>query len=125
MMLGPETMFANGQRFGYTPQYVYAPQGYGPQTIGVPMNAPQIPPVVGNSGTAPGSGNFGLAGATGQNVNNIQAQPFSPVHSPLPWAVLGLIFALIMLHRVHYRSIVEVQERGRLGPAREEAGAGA
>jgi hypothetical protein len=25
--------------------------------------------------------------------------------SPLPWAVLGLLFALVMLHLVHYRTV--------------------
>jgi hypothetical protein len=117
-MLGPTTIFANGQRFAVPQSYMYTPQGYGPQTTGVPMNSPQIPPVVGQSGTVSGA-NFGLAGATGQNVNNIKASPFSPVHSPLPYAVIGLIFAVVMLHKVHYRSVLS--ESAHVGPAREAA----
>lgn len=119
-MLGPTTIFANGQRFATPQSYMFTPQGYGPQTVGVPMNSPQIPPVVGQSGTVSGSA-FGLGGSTGTNVANIQAQPFSPVHSPLIWAVAGLIFALVMLHKVHYRSVLS--ESAHAGPLREEAAA--
>ena len=50
-MYGPMTEVVNGQRITLPQGYQFQPQGYGPGTIGVPLAAPTIPPVVGISGS--------------------------------------------------------------------------
>ena len=70
--------------------YQFQPQGYGPGTIGVPLAAPTIPPVVGISGSgSSAAAAFGLT-STGRNQSNIAANPWSPTHSPILWAIGGL-----------------------------------
>jgi hypothetical protein len=119
-MLGPDTFVAGGQRYAVPQSYMYSPMGYGPQTQGVPMAAPTIPPVVGSTGNAAAAA-YGLPGTTGANAQAIRSNPFSPKSSPLVYAVAGLLFAWLMLAKVHYRSVVN--ETAHVGPVHESAGA--
>lgn len=130
MDLGPQTLVVNGQRntFPTTPQWW--PQGYGPQTTGVPQVSPSLPPFIGAANTAGGSA-FGLEGIGGYGTaaNNAQvtaiaaANPHSLKASPLWWAVGFLLLGLVLLKGIHWRetTLEGFSERGEAGPVREAA----
>lgn len=130
--LGADSVIINGQLVQTPTPAAYSPQGYGPQTIGVPNVAAAYPPYRGAGGpmsTAPGSESVGGYGTAGNNniVASIgAAHPWNPRVSPVPWAVLGLIISLLLLKAVHWReTILEGKEGLDLGPARESAEASA
>lgn len=128
--LGADSSVVNGQLVPTPTMAAYAPQGYGPQTMGVPNVAPAYPPYIGAPmSTAPGSesvGGYGTAGNNNMVTAMANAHPWNARVSPVPWAVAGLIVSLILLKAVHWReTILEGREGLDLGPAHESAEAGA
>jgi hypothetical protein len=104
MALGASTNVINGQFIGLPQGYQYAPQGYGPGTVTVPSSPPTVPPSIGGGSSTQLASASGL-GQVGLYGSQAAAHPWSLKVSPLPWAVLGLLFALVMLHLVHYRTV--------------------
>ena len=130
MALGADTIVVNGERLSVPTSSSFMPQGYGPQTIGVPNVTPSAPPYLGGpTTTAPGQEGVGGYGTAGNNsiVANVANQnPWNPKVSPVWWAIIGLIVSLIFLKAIHWReTILEGKEGLDFGPAHEEASAGA
>jgi hypothetical protein len=132
MSMGADTFLVNGQLLPFPTPAAYGPQGYGPQTMGVPNVAAAYPPYKGAGGAmtqAPGSESIGGYGTAGNNniVASIgAAHPWNPRVSPVPWALAGLIGSLLVLKAVHWReTILEGREGIDIGPAHEHAEAGA
>ena len=128
--LGADSSVVNGQLVQTPTMAAYMPQGYGPQTMGVPNVAPAYPPYSGSPmTTAPGSeavGGYGTAGNNALGTALANAHPWNPKVSAVPWALAGLILSLILLKAVHWReTILEGREGLDLGPAHESAEAGA
>lgn len=133
--LGADTQIVNAQLVDTPTAAAYSPFGFTPQTIGVPNVSPSLPPYIfGGSplGTTGGSAGGGQVGGYGTAENNsmvagiANAHPFSPKVSPVWWAVIGLVLSLVLLKSIHWReTILEGEERGRVGEAREEASASA
>lgn len=129
-MLGPDTVAVNDQLLAFPSHYAYNPQGFGPQTRGVPNITPSYPPFFGAAtGTAPGAesvGGYGTAGGNGMAASIANAHPWNPRVSATPWVVGGLIASLLLLKAVHWReTILEGREGLDVGPAHESAEAGA
>lgn len=128
--LGADSVVVNGQLVPTPTPAAYMPQGYGPQTMGVPNVAPAYPPYLGAPmSTAPGSeavGGYGTAGNNAMGTAMANAHPWNPRVSAVPWAVGGLIVSLLLLKAVHWReTILEGREGLDLGPAHETAEVGA
>lgn len=127
MSLGADTVVVNGQRFTTPTWDSYAPTGYGPSTTGVPQVSPSMPPYLGGSPTNNSMleqvGGYGTAGNNALAASVAQANPWSPRHSPVIFAVVGLLLAIFLLRHVHWRdTILEgAREEGELGPLREGA----
>lgn len=111
MAVGYESAQINSQLLPVAPGQSFAPLTFGAQYTGPgywPRNGVyNVPPVT----PAPGStGNGGMetgtygqtlptAGAMGSNGPNY----LHPTKSPAIWGIAFLIFALFMLHKVHFR----------------------
>lgn len=127
MSLGADTVVINGQRFTTPTWDSYAPTGYGPSTTGVPQVSPSMPPYLGGSPTNNSMleqvGGYGTAGNNALMASVAAANPWSPRHSPVLFAVIGLLLALFLLRHVHWRdTILEgAREEGELGPLHEGA----
>jgi hypothetical protein len=133
MSLGPLTQVVDGQRNTFPAGYQFFPQGYGPQTTGVPQVSPTMPPFIGAQNTAGGGGGgawgsegVGGYGTAGNNavVTQIAAgNPHSLKASPLWWAIGFLIIGLLLLKGIHWRetTLEGFEERGHAGPASESA----
>lgn len=129
-ILGSNTAVVDGQRVTLPPLAAYAPQSYGPQTTGVPVVSPTIPPYMG-AGSFGGVG--GSAGGVGyQSVNgygtadnnsamtaDAAAHPFSPKSSPVVWAVGALVVGLLALQAINWHETVEAG--GSLGGTKAKA----
>lgn len=127
MALGAGTAVINGQRFDLPQSSAWFPQGFGPQTTGVPQHSPTMPPFLGG---APGGG--GASGAwtsvngygTADNNSTVTAiaaaHPFSMKASPTLWAVFGLILALVLLQKIHWRKTI-LSGEAQLGVGGERA----
>lgn len=116
MATGAESVVVNGQLIGQPQLYQYQPQGFGPQTVGVPNVSPSYPPFLGggnqamlNSGSASNVGGYGTAGNNGLAAMAANGSPFSPRVSPLPWAIAALLIGLAGLHYFHWREVVEAK----------------
>ena len=130
MSLGADTIVVNGNRTPVPTMASYMPQGYGPQTIGVPNITPAYPPYLGGpTGTSPGAegvGGYGTAGNNSMVANIANQHPWNAKVSPVWWAIIGLVVSLVFLKSIHWReTILEGREGIDLGPAHEEASAGA
>lgn len=130
--LGPSSGIVNGQLLDFPTTAAYNPQGYGPQTIAVPQISPSLPPYMAGASPMGVSGNGGSVGGYGTAENNTLAttiaanNPWNARVSPVIWAVGGLVLSLVLLKAIHWReTIVEGNEGGRVGDAREEASASA
>jgi len=126
-MLGPSSNVINGQLLGLPQGFQFSPRGYGPGTVTVPASPPTVPPgVQGGSTTTQASAAGSGMGQVGRYKAAAAANPWSPRTSVLPWAVVGLIFAVLMLHYVHYReTLFGATESAHVGPVHEAAAAGA
>jgi hypothetical protein len=127
MATGAESVVVNGQLIAQPQLYQYQPQGFGPQTVGVPNISPSYPPFLGgnggnqamlNSGSASNVGGYGTAGNNDMATQAANGSPFNPRVSPLPWAIAALLIGLAGLHFFHWREVIDAQS----GPfkAREE-----
>lgn len=129
-MLGSQTAVVNGQRFDVPTWAQWNPQGWGPQSSGVPQVSPSMPPFLGG-GAAASAGMESVAGysTAGSNAINAQAaaaHPWSVKLSPVWWAVIGLLGSLLLLRAVHWRdTMLEGKESARVGGASEAAEAAA
>lgn len=132
--LGADSQIVNSQLVDTPSISAYAPFGFGPQTVGVPNVSPSLPPYMTGSplGTAGGSAGGSSVGGYGTADNNAMvagianAHPWSLKVSPVLYAVVGLVVSLVLLKSIHWReTIIEGEERAHVGPAREEASAGA
>ena len=126
MVQGPSSNVINGQLIPLARGSQYAPQGFGPQTTTVPQMPPTVPPPISGGSTGTMASAAGNGSQTGLHAMLIGNNPWNPKVSPLPWALAGLVIALLMLHFVHYRSsIIGVSEKGNAGPIKEAVGASA
>lgn len=130
MTTGADSMVVNGQLLAFPTTASYQPQGYGPQTVGVPQVTPSYPPYVGApTQTAPGAegiGGYGTAGNNQMAAAYANANPWSLKGSPVIWAVGGLVGALLLLKAVHWReTMLAGDESARVGPVSERAEASA
>ncbi|HEY2300524.1 MAG TPA: hypothetical protein VGH66_01445 [Acidimicrobiales bacterium] len=128
MALGPDSVVVNGQLVWQPDTDQYFPTAYGAQTVGVPQVSPSYPPYLGAPmASAPGASNVGGYGTASNNDKATQiaaAHPWNPRVSPTWWAVIGLVLSLMLLKAVHWRETIleSGEERGMLGPFREDAG---
>jgi hypothetical protein len=74
------------------------PPAYYSDYIGSGQGVPVTPPVASLSALSATSGHPGNSPASAAAIS----QPFGR-HSPLPWAIGGLILAVFVMHHVHYR----------------------
>lgn len=127
-ILGANTAVVDGQRVLLPSMAAFAPANYGPQTTGVPVVSPTIPPVMGVGmvgGMANSSGGVGYQSVNGYGTadNNAAAaaaagaQPFSLRASPVLWAVGLLVFGLVALQAINWHETVEASG----GVGREKA----
>ena len=132
MSLGQGTQVVDGQRNTFPTMASYQPQGYGPQTTGVPQVSPTMPPFIGQAnGASSGSAAFGLEGVGGYGTaaNNTTvtataaANPHSLKVSPVWWAVIFLVVGLLLLKGINWRetTLEHFTESGAAGPVRESA----
>lgn len=127
MALGPSTQVINGTRFDLSSREAWFPRGWGPQTAGVPQISPTMPPFLGGSPYA-SSSIYATASGMGTAENNnaatqiAAAHPFNWKVSPLLWAVIGLVVALLLIQKIHWRkTILAGEERVGVGRESEEA----
>jgi len=90
-----DTKQVGGSRFGWPNPAVLNPQGFGPTQINAPVTSITGPPFFGPAGIV-NSGSQGAAAAS--------ASPLSLQKSPLLWAVIGLIGAVVAYHQLAYKS---------------------
>lgn len=124
---GADSGVVNGQLVAFPQMAQYVPQGYQPQTVGVPQVSPSYPPyMLGVGPNAPTGATNGAAvsvGGYGTADNNAQVtaiaarNPWNLKVSPVPWAVAGLVGSLLLLRAIHWRETVE--EHAGLGPMSE------
>lgn len=130
MALGSDTAVVNGQRFTFPTTASYNPMAWGPQTTGVPNVTPTQPPFLGGVPSGTLGGTYGTVGGYGTAQNNTlnasiaNAHPFNLRVSPVLWAVVGLVVALLLLKAIHWRDTI-VEEHAVLGPLEERGEAGA
>lgn len=125
---GADSGVVNGQLVAFPSRGAYVPQGYQPQTIGVPQVSPSYPPYMlgmgpnaptGSTGAAVGVGGYGTADNNAQVTAIANKNPYNLKVSPVWWAVGGLVGSLVLLRAIHWREVVE--EHAIVGPARESA----
>lgn len=129
MSLGSDTGVVNGQRFTFPTTASYQPVAYGPQTTGVPNVSPTIPPFFGGAPSATNAlgvetvGGYGTAGNNAMATSVANQNPWNLRVSPVLWAVLGLVFSLLLLKGIHWRetTLAGFEERANVGPVRERA----
>lgn len=109
MVMGPQSAVVDGQRYAFSTRYAWNPQGWGPQTTGVPNASPTIPPTVAALSSSAVGGlveNVGGYGTAGPG-NTAQAQaasdnPWSLKLSPTLWAVVLLVLSVLYLQKIHW-----------------------
>jgi hypothetical protein len=111
-----ESTVVNGQLVNIAPGQSYAPLTFGAEYTGPgfwPRNGVfNVPPVIPAPGTT-GQGGTTLTGLTAANgtpsptagaiTSSGKVSWMHPTKSPVLWAIGFLIFALFMLHKVHFR----------------------
>ncbi len=127
MSLDHTTTVVNGNRFAVPAMSQWFPTGYGPQTTGVPQVSPTMPPFLGgspvNNSMISEVGGYGTADNNALMTQVAANNPWSLRHSPVIWAVLGLLVSLWLLRAIHWRETIEEgKASGRLGPLSAEAG---
>ena len=112
-MFGPDTAVIDGQRFALPPRSIYNPQGYGPQTTGVPNASPTLPPAMAALDSASGGvggvyetvGGYGTATSNTALTAQAAAAPMSLKHSPVLWAVGLLLVSVLLLGKIHWAPV--------------------
>jgi hypothetical protein len=130
LTIGADSAVVNGQLVTLPSSYAYNPQGWGPQTRGVPQVTPSYPPYVGGAlQSAPGSesvGGYGTAGNNALATAIAGSAPWSFKMSPVIFATVGLVVSLVLLKAIHWReTMLEGDESARIGPVSERAEAAA
>lgn len=127
MSLDHTTTVVNGNRFSVPAWSQWMPQGYGPQTTGVPQVTPSMPPYLGGSPTnnsmLESVGGYGTAGNNAMAAQIAASSPWSPKNSPVLAAIVGLLLAIFLLKKVHWRDTIleEAGAHASAGPAHAEA----
>lgn len=126
---GADSGVVNGQLVAFPQHAQYVPQGWTPQTIGVPQVSPSYPPYMLGVGPSAAVGSTGggavSVGGYGTADNNAMAtsiaarNPWNLKVSPVPWALAGLVLSLVLLRAIHWRETVE--EHAMVGPMGETA----
>lgn len=117
-ILGANTAVVDGQRTTLPPLVAFSPLSFGPQTTGVPVVSPSVPPIMGAGtygGAANSSGGVGYnsVGGYGTADNNAAAaadagaHPFSLKSSPVVWAVGALVLGLVLLQAINWHETVD------------------
>jgi hypothetical protein len=127
MALGPQTAVIDGSRFAVPTSNAYQPVGFGQLVQPQPIQNVNFPPMVTGGGGGAGSltteqvGGYGTAGQNVFSTIAAAANPWNPKHSPLWWAVIGLILAIVLLSAVHWRrtTLAGAGENLHIGEARE------
>lgn len=89
------TLQVGGSRFGQPPSSAFNPQGFGPNQINAPATSLTGPPFFSGAGINGQS--------TSQAASEAAASPFSLQKSPLLWAVIGLVGALVATHHLAFK----------------------
>ncbi len=82
----------NSQLVPQTKTQWYAPFVVGPVIQGVPASPPQSPPGYGG----------GSSGSAGGVAPSAGANPWNPVHSPVPWLIGMFLVGYILIRWVHW-----------------------
>lgn len=99
---GPgNTTEIGGSRFALWGEDVINPVGWGQQWTSKPYTFPTGVPMFGTDNAGFASGGSG-SNDDGSNTLAI-ANPLSPVHSPLPFALVAIVVAVVGLHWLHWR----------------------
>jgi hypothetical protein len=93
--LGPDSDVINGQLLPIQSREVRFPIGYIAVAQRVPNITPTVPPQMG-SGSVGGATSIDSAAVAAAN-------PWSLMHSPLPWAIIFLVVGLLGLRFIHWR----------------------
>lgn len=91
MGLGTSSSIINGQLVPQTRSFLYTPTAIGPIIQGVPSTPVQTNGISGSYGS---SMSYGSAAAA--------ANPWSPVHSAVPWLIIMFIVGYLMLRHIHW-----------------------
>lgn len=89
--LGTSSAIINGQLVPQTRSMYYAPIAVGPVIQGVPAAPPQ-------TGAGGGSNAYGASDVSAMAAS----QPFSLIHSPVPWIIIFLVVGFVLLRYVHW-----------------------
>lgn len=126
---GADSGVVNGQLVAFPQRTQYVPQGWTPQTIGVPQVSPSYPPYMlgvgpnaptgATSGGATSVGGYGTADNNSMVASIAARNPWNLKVSPVIWATGGLVLSLVLLRAIHWRETVE--EHAAFGPASERA----
>ena len=90
--LGTSSSIINGQLVPQVRSSLFMPVATGPIIQGVPASPVQSTGITGSSGTGVSNSAAAAAGAN----------PWSPVHSPVPWMIGMFVVGYIMLRHVHW-----------------------
>jgi len=93
--LNTSSAIINSQLVPQTKTQWYTPFAVGPVIQGVPASPPQSPP--GYS-----SGSSSTQNMMDQKVQMAGANPWHPVHSPLPWLIGMFVVGWLLLRWVHW-----------------------
>lgn len=88
--LGTSSAIINGQLVPQARSFLMFPTAIGPNIQGVPASPPQ----------SSGSGGAGMGGDTAGEA--AASNPWSPVHSPVPWLIGMFVVGFLMLRYVHW-----------------------
>lgn len=93
--LGPDTDIIGGQQVPTRSRDVYVPASYIGLQQRVPNISPTVPPMMGQAG--------GVSMTDSETVS--LSNPWSLMHSPLPWAIGMLVVGLVGLRLIHWRPL--------------------
>jgi hypothetical protein len=94
-----DTWDIGGGRFPLYADSAFDPQAYTGTTSPVPLALLSIPPTYGEFNAMGEAGTYSAQGMANQNA---AAAPFSFVHSPTPYIILGLIVGFFALHKLYF-----------------------
>lgn len=89
--LGTSSSVINGQLVPQIRSFLYAPTAIGPIIQGVPSSPAQSTGISGTYGSS-----------MSDNSASAAANPWSPVHSAVPWLIVMFIVGYLMLRHVHW-----------------------
>lgn len=92
-----DTWDIGGSRFALWAESAFDPQAYTGTTSPVPLALLSVPPTYGNMDEMSQQYSPG-----GMASSNAAAKPFSFVHSPTPYIIVGLLVGFYALHKLYY-----------------------